>query len=392
MRGCVSLRRSGMSLRTGSDASTIGFVVENMTENVSRTSLFLLSSFPDLMKIPPAIYEKFVRPMLFRLDPETAHELAMYALGAVSRSRLLLKLISTRRDPRLEKRVFGLKFANPVGLAAGFDKNAVALPAWQALGFGFIEAGTVTARAQPGNVKPRIFRFPEQKALVNWLGFNNDGADAVAQRLGVLKKSGLWPDIPVGINLGKSKVTPIEEATGDYLLSFERLQHFGDYFVLNVSSPNTPNLRKLQDAAALGELFANMQRRNPEHKPLLVKIAPDLEWEPIEEILALVKEHEIAGIIATNTTIDHSAVESPDGQQQGGLSGEPLRKRSTEIVKFIASKSDVPVIAAGGIMDADGAMEKFDAGAALVQLYTGYVYRGPALIGEICERLLARAK
>lgn len=344
------------------------------------------------MKIPPAVYEKFLRPLLFRLEPETAHDLAMFALGAVSRSRLLLKLISTRQDPHLEKRVFGLKFANPVGLAAGFDKNAVALPAWQALGFGFIEAGTVTARAQPGNVKPRIFRFPEQKALINRLGFNNEGADAMAQRLAVLKKSGLWPDIPVGINLGKSKVTPIEEATADYLLSFERLQKFGDYFVLNVSSPNTPNLRKLQDAAALGDLFANMQRRNPDRKPLLVKIAPDLEWEPIEEILALVKEHEIAGIIAVNTTIDHSAVEPPDGQQQGGLSGEPLRKRATEIVKFITSKSDTPVIAVGGIMDADAAMEKFDAGAALVQLYTGYVYRGPSLIGEICERLLARSK
>ena len=345
------------------------------------------------MKVSPAFYEKFIRPALFRLQPETAHELATAALESVSRSRFLLKLISMRQDTRLEKRVFGLKFANPVGLGAGFDKNAVALPAWQALGFGFIEAGTVTARAQPGNLKPRIFRFPQQKALLNRLGFNNDGADAVAQRLALLKKSGLWPDIPVGINIGKSKVTPIEEATADYLLSFERLQHYGDYFVLNVSSPNTPNLRKLQDGAALGELFSHMQRRNSEHKPLLVKIAPDLEWEAIEEILALVKEHEIAGIIATNTTIDHSAVVPPDQEpQQGGLSGEPLRKRSTEIVNFIASKSGIPVIAVGGIMDADAAMEKFDAGAALVQLYTGYVYRGPGLVGEICERLLARSK
>lgn len=341
------------------------------------------------MKISPAFYEKFLRPVLFRLDPETIHDLAMISLGAVSRSKLLLKLIASRRDNRLEKRVFGLKFANPVGLAAGFDKNAVALPAWQALGFGFIEAGTVTARAQPGNMKPRIFRYPGQKALINRLGFNNEGADAVAQRLALLKKSGRWPDIPVGINLGKSKVTPIEEATQDYLLSFERLQRFGDYFVLNVSSPNTPNLRKLQDGSALGDLFEHMQRRNGERKPILVKIAPDLEWEAIEEILALVKEHGIAGIIATNTTIDHSAVE-PGEQQQGGLSGEPLRKRSTEIVKFIATKSDVPVIAVGGIMDADAALEKLDAGAALVQLYTGYIYRGPGLIGEICERLLAR--
>ncbi|HWB61666.1 MAG TPA: quinone-dependent dihydroorotate dehydrogenase, partial [Chthoniobacteraceae bacterium] len=253
----------------------------------------------------------------------------------------------------------------------------------------FIEAGTVTARAQPGNPKPRVFRLPGQKGLINRFGFNNDGADAVAQRLADLKKSGLWPDIPVGINLGKSKVTPIEEATGDYLLSFERLQHFGDYFVLNVSSPNTPNLRKLQDGAALGDLFSHMQRRNTAHKPLLVKIAPDIDWESIEEILALVKENEIAGIIATNTTIDHAAID-PALQQQGGLSGAPLRQRSTEIVKFITSKTDTPVIAVGGIMDADDALEKFDAGAALVQLYTGYIYRGPGLITEICDRLLAR--
>jgi dihydroorotate dehydrogenase len=341
------------------------------------------------MKISPSIYEKLIRRALFALDPETAHEVAMFGLSSVSRSRLLLKLISNRQDTRLEKRVFGLKFANPVGLAAGFDKNAVALPAWQALGFGFIEAGTVTARGQPGNMKPRIFRLPEQKAVINRLGFNNEGADAVAQRLGLLKKSGLWPQIPVGINLGKSKVTPIEEATADYLLSFERLQHYGDYFVLNVSSPNTPNLRKLQDRTALDDLFGHMQRRNADRKPLLVKIAPDLEWEAIEEILTLVKEHEISGIIATNTTIDHSSV-VPEKQQQGGLSGEPLRKRATEIVKFITSKSETPVIAVGGIMDADAAMEKFDAGATLVQLYTGYIYRGPSLIGEICERLLAR--
>jgi len=225
--------------------------------------------------------------------------------------------------------------------------------------------------------------------LINRLGFNNEGADAVAQRLALLKKSGHWPTIPVGINLGKSKVTPLEEATADYLLSFERLQHFGDYFVLNVSSPNTPNLRKLQDKAALDELFGHMQRRNTDRKPLLVKIAPDLEWEAIEEILALVQEHEIAGIIATNTTIDHSSVPAAL-DQQGGLSGPPLRARSTEILRFITARSKTPIIAVGGIMDADSAMEKFDAGAALVQIYTGYVYRGPALIGEICDRLLAK--
>jgi len=341
------------------------------------------------MKIPSPIYEKLIRPVLFSMEPEGVHELAIGMLAAISRSRLLMRFISTAQDPRLERTVFGLKFPNPVGLAAGFDKNAVALPAWQALGFGYIEAGTVTARGQPGNVRPRVFRLPEQKSLINRLGFNNEGADAVAQRLGLLKKSGLWPAIPVGINLGKSKVTPLEEATADYLLSFERLQHFGDYFVLNVSSPNTPNLRKLQDKAALDELFGHMQRRNTDKKPLLVKIAPDLEWEAIEEILSLVEEHEISGIIATNTTIDHSAVPAAL-DEQGGLSGPLLRARSTEILRFITARTKTPVIAVGGIMDADSAMEKFDAGAALIQLYTGYVYRGPSLITEICDRLLTR--
>ena len=339
------------------------------------------------MNIPAPVYEKFLRPALFAMEPETVHELAMFALGGISRSSILMRLMAPKHDSRLERTVFGLKFPNPVGLAAGFDKNAVALPAWQAFGFGFIEAGTVTARAQPGNPKPRIFRLPDLKALINRLGFNNEGADAVAQRLALLKKSGLWPAIPVGINLGKSKVTPLEEATADYLLSFERIQHFGDYFVLNVSSPNTPNLRKLQDRAALDELFGHMQRRNADKKPMLVKIAPDLEWEAIEEILAMVEEHSIAGIIATNTTIDHALV-PPEREEQGGLSGEPLRARSTEIVRFIAAKSRVPVVAVGGIMSADDAMEKFDAGAALIQLYTGYVYRGPGLIAEICDRLL----
>lgn len=339
------------------------------------------------MKIPPVIYEKLIRPVLFTMDPETVHELAIIALSALSRSRFLSGLAAAPRDPRLEKTVFGLKFPNPVGLAAGFDKNAVALPAWEALGFGFIEAGTVTPRAQQGNARPRIFRLPEQKALLNRLGFNNEGADTIAERLAHLKKTNRWPKIPVGINLGKSKATPLEEATADYLLSFERLQHFGDYFVLNVSSPNTPNLRKLQDRAALDELFGNVQRRNTGQKPLLVKIAPDLEWAAIEEILAMVQEHQLAGIIATNTTLDHSVV-APEREQQGGLSGAPLRARATEIVRFIASKSSVPIIASGGIMDADSACEKFDAGAALVQIYTGYVYRGPGLIGEICQKLL----
>lgn len=335
----------------------------------------------------PLLYQKFIRPLLFSVDPESIHHLAM---GALSRAGGMMAALTHPHDPRLAKTVFGVTFPNPVGLAAGFDKNAVALQAWQALGFGFAEVGTITARAQPGNPKPRIFRLPEQRAIINRMGFNNDGADIIAERLKTARETGAWPTIPVGINLGKSKVTPLEEATGDYLLSFERLHHFGDYFVLNVSSPNTPGLRQLQDRTALDDLLRTIQRRNTERKPLLLKIAPDLEWPAIEEILALVQSHALAGIIATNTTIDHSSV--PEAKrQQGGLSGAPLRERSTEIVRFIAKHSSLPIIAAGGIMSADDALEKFDAGAALVQLYTGFIYEGPALISDICKAVLNRA-
>jgi dihydroorotate dehydrogenase len=253
-----------------------------------------------------------------------------------------------------------------------------------------MEAGTITARAQPGNPKPRIFRVPEYAAVINRLGFNNDGADTVAARLQRLQESGRWPRIPVGINIGKSKVTPLEEATADYLLSFQRLYPFGDYFVLNVSSPNTPGLRALQDRAALDELLEHIQGRNAHGKPVLVKIAPDLEWAAIEEILGLAEQHAVAGLIATNTTIDQGALPA-QFRRQGGLSGAPLRQRSTEIVRFIAERSAIPLIAVGGVMSADDALEKFDAGAALVQLYTGFIYEGPALIGEINRALLARA-
>lgn len=334
-----------------------------------------------------SLYKNLVRPLLFSVDPESIHHLA---IGLLSAGGPFAQPFAKPSDPRLARTVFGVNFPNPVGLAAGFDKNAVALAGWEALGFGFAEVGTITARAQPGNPKPRIFRIPEMRALINRLGFNNDGADAVAARLRDLKEMERWPKIPVGINLGKSKVTPLEEATSDYLLSFERLHSFGDYFVLNVSSPNTPGLRQLQDKSALNDLLGTIQRRNRDNRPLLLKIAPDLEWPAIEEILALATEHNLAGIIATNTTIDHSCVPE-NKRQQGGLSGAPLRERSTEIVRFITKQSSLPVIAVGGIMSADAAMEKFDAGASLVQLYTGFIYEGPGLIREICDALLRRA-
>ena len=332
------------------------------------------------------LYKEIVRPLLFLADPEAVHHFAMSALQTAGP---LLAHFTPAHNPRLARTVFGVTFPNPVGLAAGFDKNAVALPAWAALGFGFAEVGTITARAQPGNPKPRIFRVPECSAIINRLGFNNDGCDAVASRLQRLRDSGKWPRIPVGINLGKSKVTPLAEATADYLLSFERLKNLGDYFVLNVSSPNTPGLRQLQDRAALNELLGTIQGRNTARRPLLLKIAPDLDWAAIEEILALVEEHELAGIIATNTTIDHTGIPA-NREQQGGLSGWPLQERSTAIVRFIAARTRIPVIAVGGIFDAASAQAKFDAGAALVQLYTGFIYEGPGLVGKICRALLER--
>ena len=337
--------------------------------------------------IPPLLYDHLVRPLLFQFDPETIHHVTMQAL------RVLAQVgFKPTHDPKLARTVFGLHFPNPIGLAAGFDKEAEALAAWQTLGFGFVEPGTITALPQPGNPKPRIFRLPELGGIINRMGFNNSGADAVAQRLERLKASGRWPTIPIGLNIGKSKVTPLEEATQDYLISFNRLFELGDYFVLNVSSPNTPGLRTLQGKAELDELLGAVMAANrskPSPKPLLLKIAPDLEWAQIDEILELVSAHGLAGLIATNTTLDHACV--PEGRDQnGGLSGRPLRARSTEIVRYVCKNLDLPVIAVGGIFDADSALEKLDAGAALVQLYTGFIYRGPALIGEICDALKAR--
>ncbi len=332
-------------------------------------------------------YRSILRPLLFSLDAEKVHHLAMWGLTKFGAA---MRPLAPRPDPRLARTVFGVHFPNPVGLAAGFDKNAVALPAWEALGFGFVEAGTITSKAQPGNPKPRVFRLPEQRGLINRMGFNNDGCDMVAGRLQRLRESGDWPRIPVGINIGKSKVTPLDEATADYLLSFERLRRFGDYFVLNISSPNTPGLRQLQDRAALDELLGAIQSRNAEGDPVLVKIAPDLDWPAIEEIVALAEQHRAAGLIATNTTIDHTSV-PVELRTQGGLSGMPLRARSTEIVRFLTARTKLPIVAAGGVFTPDDALEKFDAGAALVQLYTGFIYEGPALPRRICEALIARS-
>jgi dihydroorotate dehydrogenase len=331
------------------------------------------------------LYERLVRPLLFSLDAETAHHFTIELLRGASRLDLALRLLGFCQPPSKPKTLFGLNFPNPVGLAAGLDKNGVALPAWAGLGFGFIEIGTVTARAQPGNPEPRIFRLPEQQALINRLGFNNDGADAIAERLRKLRESGRWPAVPVGINIGKSKVTPLEQAADDYLYSFRLLHDFADYITLNVSSPNTPGLRDLQEPQKLADLLRAINSEpGVATKPVFIKISPDLSPIELEGILNVSAENRVAGIIATNTTLDHSSI-PPALDEEGGLSGAPLREKATTLVRDIVAKSAIPVIASGGICDAESAREKFQAGAQLIQVYTGLVYRGPRLLREIME-------
>ena len=341
-------------------------------------------------------YRNLLRPLLFSLDAESAHHLAMRTLRLSCDLRFPLDWLravagtTPAADARLARTVFGVRFPNPIGLAAGFDKDGVALAAWEALGFGFVEAGTLTAQAQPGNPRPRMFRVPAQHALINRLGFNNGGAAAAAARFAGLQAAGRWPSVPVGINIGKSKATPLEQATADYVDSLDKLHPFGDYFVLNVSSPNTPGLRSLQKRDELDGLLRAVQEKNrslPSPRPMLVKIAPDLTFSQIEEILELADQHQLAGIVATNTTIDHSSLPPSAPIEQGGLSGAPLRARATEIVRFLAQRTSLPVIAVGGVADAASAREKLDAGAALVQIYTGFIYGGPTLISEICRGL-----
>src|SRR5437016_5641721 len=338
-------------------------------------------------RLPKNGYERFVRPLLFSMDAETAHHLTIRLLCGASHFNVALRALKSFQPPSKPRTVFGLNFPNPIGLAAGLDKNGVALPAWAALGFGFIEIGTVTAKAQPGNPKPRIFRLPVQQALINRLGFNNDGAEVIAKRLRGLRQSRRWPAIPVGINIGKSRTTPLERAADDYLYSFRLLRDFADYIALNVSSPNTPGLRELQEPQRLSELLhAIGSEPGPVAKPLVVKISPDLSPIALEAVLAACEENGVAGIIATNTTLDHSSIPS-ELDEEGGLSGAPLREKSTALVRSIVASSKIPVIASGGIFDAKSAREKFEAGAQLVQLYTGFVYRGPQLLREMMAKL-----
>jgi dihydroorotate dehydrogenase len=348
-------------------------------------------------------YRNVFRPLLFLQDSEPAHDFTLKALGLAGRFPLLLELTRSLFDVAdLPVTVMGLQFPNPVGLGAGMDKQGVAVPTWRALGFGFSELGGVTWHAQPGNPQPRMFRVIAEQGLINRMGFNNGGAPALAGRLQDWRRRGLWPAHPVGINLGKSKVTPLDQAVTDYADSFRALWPWADFFVVNVSSPNTPNLRQLQDRSALDDILAALQAINSDLgagagiKPLLVKVAPDLSFEALDEIVEVALLRNLAGIVATNTTIARPATGDLTAsllyRETGGLSGQPLRARSTEVVRHLRRQAEdrLTLIGVGGIASAADAWEKVLAGASLVQVYSGLVYEGPSLVGDIVEGLRDR--
>src|SRR5215207_1226079 len=333
------------------------------------------------------VYRSLLRPLLFRLPAETAHELALHSLSLVPPS-LIAKRVD---DPALIITRFGLTFKNPVGLAAGFDKNGVALQPLAALGFGFIEAGTVTYHPQPGNARPRLFRLSEDQALINRAGFNNEGAAAFAQRVELQR-----PDCVLGVSIGKSKITPLAEATDDYLKSFELVYKVADYIAVNVSSPNTPQLRELQQSEQLSSLLSALQARRRELQkevPLLVKLSPDLDRRGLEMIVDVVERLKIDGIIATNTTVSRDNLRTDRTRVaacgEGGLSGKPLANRSTTVIAQLYEMTGgrIPLIGVGGIFNAEDAWEKISAGASLVQLYTGLIYQGPGIAHQINKGL-----
>lgn len=332
------------------------------------------------------LFEKLLRPMLFGLDAETAHEAGMgflrSGLSSKTAQRVAYSYYGYEFPYEIER--FGLKFKNPLGIAAGFDKNALVVNQLASLGFGFVEVGTVTLRPQPGNEKPRMFRLPQDGALINRLGFNNEGAELVAKRLSKLDRNCV-----VGVNIGKNKDVPNEEAVENYLATFELVHPVADYVAVNISSPNTPNLRQLQRAENLDDLLGSLQKRNRELglKPLLVKVAPDLDEAEIEAAVDVCRRHEASGMIATNTTISREGLRTPNSAKigAGGLSGRPLAQRATEIIASIYrySEGTMPVIGVGGIFTAADAFDKITAGALLLQAYTGFVYCGPSFAREL---------
>ncbi|WP_339888390.1 quinone-dependent dihydroorotate dehydrogenase [uncultured Flavobacterium sp.] len=338
------------------------------------------------------MYRLLIRPILFKFDPEKVHHFTFSLIRFLHKIPFVGTLINSYyevKSPKLEREVFGLKFKNPVGLAAGFDKDAKLYNELSNFGFGFIEIGTLTPKAQDGNPKKRLFRLQEDSAIINRMGFNNGGVEDAIIRL---KKN---KGVLIGGNIGKNKITPNEEAVNDYVICFEALFDYVDYFVVNVSSPNTPNLRELQEKEPLKALLNTLQNLNlkkDKPKPILLKIAPDLTNEQLVDIIEIVNETKIAGVIASNTTISRDGLESANKSEMGGLSGKPLTNRSTEVIRFLSEKSNksFPIIGVGGIHCAKDALEKLDAGASLVQLYTGFIYEGPKLIKKINKALLKK--
>jgi dihydroorotate dehydrogenase len=340
---------------------------------------------------------RLIKPVFFKFDPEKVHYFVVRRLKWFHEhfplGKTILRSSFDIHIKGLEREVFGIKFKNPVGLAAGFDKNGEYVEALSDLGFGFIEVGTVTPLPQPGNDLPRMFRLPDDEALINRMGFNNKGVDTLAERLRVLKAKD--KSIVVGGNIGKNKNTPNENAVSDYVKCFDRLFDVVDYFVVNVSSPNTPGLRALQEKGPLTLLLNTLQERNHKNgisRPILLKIAPDLSNEQLDDIVDIVKVTGIAGVIATNTTIDRTGLyTAPElAGETGGLSGKPLARRSTEVIRYLSEKSNkaFPIIGVGGIHSPQDAKDKIEAGASLVQLYTGFIYEGPGIVKRICKELV----
>ena len=340
------------------------------------------------------MYKSIIRPLLFLFDPEKVHQFTFRWLKFVNKIPFVPALLRVRyrlKDKCLEREIFGIKFPNPVGLAAGLDKNAELFSELSSLGFGFIEIGTVTPKPQPGNPPKRLFRLVEDEGIINRMGFNNEGVEAIVARL---KKN---KNVIIGGNIGKNKWTENDKAHEDYLYCFEHLAPYVDYFVVNVSSPNTPNLRSLQEKEPLQKLLTLLQEANgklPKSKPILLKIAPDLTNEQLMDIIDIVEQTHIAGVIATNTTITREGLTSEKKVEIGGLSGRPLTQRSTEVIRFLAEKSQhrFPIIGVGGIHTPEDALEKLRAGASLVQIFTGFIYEGPSLIKRINKAIIKRVK
>ncbi|MCA0132339.1 quinone-dependent dihydroorotate dehydrogenase [Winogradskyella alexanderae] len=340
------------------------------------------------------MYKAIIRPILFLFDPEKVHYFSFSSIRFLSKIpgvKALFRSLFFQEHQSLERDLFGLKFKNPVGLAAGFDKDAKLYNELSNFGFGFIEIGTLTPKPQPGNPKKRLFRLKSDSAIINRMGFNNGGVEEAVERLKLNK------GVLIGGNIGKNKITPNEKAIEDYEICFEALFDYVDYFVVNVSSPNTPNLRALQDKEPLTDLLKALQVLNfgkTTSKPILLKIAPDLSDDQLRDIIDIIKTTKIDGVIATNTTISREGLTSKNKGETGGLSGKPLSKRSTEVIRFLAEKSNkaFPIIGVGGIHSAEDALEKFEAGADLVQLYTGFVYEGPKLIKDINKALIKKAQ